>query len=48
MLAMELEDIEREIINKLLKFDGLLIKYQIRLYFSKSINCAIQYIHKDI
>ena len=38
MLAMELEDIERE------KFDGSLAKRQIRQYFPPSINCAIRYL----
>ena len=38
VLAMELEDIERE------KFDRSLAKHQIRQYFPPSINCAIRYV----
>ena len=38
ILAMELEDIERE------KFDRSLAKRQIHQYFPPSINCAIRYI----
>ena len=38
MLAMELEDIERE------KFDGWVAKHQICQYFPPSKNCAIWYV----